>query len=112
MLFSKHAVHERIRLEDLLDQYTRPNGSYTVVAHCQPSRPIVLRLTAGQQEVLAENPALASRFGLVVGGGQPPGAGAGCLLAQIPLCFANLDWEKMESLLEELGKRYFKESPR
>jgi DNA mismatch repair ATPase MutL len=98
----QHAVHERIRLEELLEQHTslaEPEGHVVVVRYLLPG-PLSLALTNRQQEILADNSALANRFGLVQTPGKPS-----VLFEQIPLCFASLDSEKMESALRELGRK-------
>ncbi len=106
----QHAVHERIRLEAMMSQYTTtptadPDGLPAVVLH-QLTRPLSLALSAGQQEILAENPELSRRFGLVTteSVSSKQGRGRNSCLAQIPLCFAQLEAEKRDSLLLELGK--------
>ena len=103
LLRVQHAVHERIRLEDLLDLHTtRPPSDYgapSAVVGQRSQRPLAIRLTAEQQEVLVENPGLVRQFGLEV---EQAGKSS-CRLTQFPLCFASLDQEKREILLLQLG---------
>jgi hypothetical protein len=93
----------------MLAQYTTtptadPDGLPAVVLH-QLTRPLSLALSAGQQEILAENPELCRRFGLVTTeSASKQGRGRSSWFAQIPLCFAQLEVEKRDSLLLELGK--------
>jgi hypothetical protein len=102
----QHAVHERIRLESLLDQYTSP-----AVVRYQLPRQLAIRLAAGQLEVLQDHPDLVNRFGLeVVGRESPPNrqSSRDGWLTQIPLCFVHLDHVKKEALLQRLGKETVK----
>ncbi len=105
----QHAVHERVRLEAMLAQYTTtptadPDGLPAVVLH-QLTRPLSLALSAGQQEILAENPELCRRFGLVTAESvSKRGRERNSWFAQIPQCFAQLEVEKRDSLLIDLGK--------
>jgi hypothetical protein len=93
----------------MLAQYTTtptadPDCLPAVVLH-QLTRPLSLALSAGQQEILAENPELCRRFGLVTTESvSRQGRGRNSWFAQIPLCFAQLEVEKRDGLLIDLGK--------